>query len=54
MVISNFYAIIFEYHQFLFQFWKEIGLSNLNFVTTTEGTYSFIERDFVLPTCFNA
>ena len=26
IVISNFYAIIFEYHQFLFQFWKGISL----------------------------
>ena len=26
-MISNFHAIIFEYHQFLFQFWKETCLS---------------------------
>ena len=26
---------------------------SLNFTTTTERTYSFIDRDFVVPTCFN-
>ena len=30
VVISNFRAIIFEFHQFLFQFWKGICLSSKN------------------------
>ena len=25
----------------------------LNFITNAEGIYSFIEGDFVVPTCFN-
>ena len=29
-MISNFHAIIFEYHQLLFQFWKGICLSSRN------------------------
>ena len=63
-MISNFHAIIFEYHQLLFQFWKGVCLPSRNisdnlvrdgfrpqFWTTTEGTYPFIERDFVVLTC---
>ena len=57
----NFHAVIFEYHRFLFQFWKGIYLSSKNifdnlvregfrpqFYYHCRGTkYLFIERDFV-------
>ena len=40
--------------EYLFQSsMREVGFV-LNFTTTTEGTYSFNERDFVVSTCFNA
>ena len=71
--IHHFHAVICEYHQFLFQFWKGICLSSRNVSDnlvrdgfrpqfyyrnkiedeTTEGTYPFIEKDFVVPTRFN-
>ena len=62
-MISNFRVIIFVYHQILFQFWKGAYLLSSNISHNlvrdgfrpqfTEGTCSFIDRDFVVPTCFN-
>ena len=62
-MISNVHAIVFEYHQFLFQFWKGICLLSRNisqnlvrdgfppqfyYHYTTERTYPFFERDFLV------
>ena len=40
-MISNFHAIIFEYHQFLFQFWKGICLSSRNISDNLCGKLNF-------------